>query len=60
MIMNIITGNVLELSFRRGARKGVIRRRAISRSNIRNRIATMKNRKENGDRADFIGSNPHS
>ena len=35
-------------------------RRAISRSNIRNNIAIRKNRKENGRRADFIGSNPHS
>ena len=34
--------------------------RAISRSNKRNRIATRKNRKENGRRADFRGSNPHS
>lgn len=34
--------------------------RAISRSNSRNRMATRKNRKENGIRADFRGSNPHS
>jgi len=34
--------------------------RAISRSKIRNRIAIRKKRKENGNRADFIGSNPHS
>ena len=33
---------------------------AISRSNRRNRIATRKNRKEKGIRADFSGSNPHS
>lgn len=33
---------------------------AISRSNSRNSIATRKNRKENGRRADFSGSNPHS
>lgn len=36
------------------------KRRAISRSNRRNKIATRKNRKENGSRADFKGSNPHS
>lgn len=34
--------------------------KAISKSNRRNRIATKKNRKENGMRADFRGSNPHS
>lgn len=34
--------------------------RAISRSNKRNRIATKKNRMENGSRADPSGSNPHS
>jgi len=34
--------------------------RAISRSNSRNRMATKKNRNENGIRADFSGSNPHS
>lgn len=35
-------------------------RRAISRSNSRNRIATRKNRIENGSRADPRGSKPHS
>ena len=34
--------------------------RAISRSNSRNRIATRKNRDENGRRAVPCGSNPHS
>lgn len=33
---------------------------AISRSNNRNRMATRKNRIENGRRADPRGSNPHS
>lgn len=36
------------------------RRRAISRSNRRNVIATRKNFIENGRRADPIGSKPHS
>lgn len=36
------------------------RSRAISRSNSRNRMATRKNRIENGSRADPSGSNPHS
>lgn len=36
------------------------RRRAISRSNNRNVIATRKNFIEKGSRADAIGSNPHS
>lgn len=35
-------------------------RRAISRSNRRNRMATRKNRMENGRRAEPRGSNPHS
>lgn len=35
-------------------------RRAISRSNSRNVIATKKNFIEKGRRADPIGSNPHS
>lgn len=35
-------------------------RRAISKSKRRNRIATRKNRMENGSRADPRGSNPHS
>lgn len=34
--------------------------RAISRSKRRNRIATRKNRKEKGRRAEPNGSNPHS
>lgn len=38
--------------------KGI--RSAISRSKIRNRMATMKNRNEKGSREDVIGSNPHS
>lgn len=36
------------------------RSRAISRSNSKNRIATRKNRMENGSRADPRGSKPHS
>lgn len=35
-------------------------RSAISRSNNKNRMATKKNRKEKGTRADLRGSNPHS
>lgn len=35
-------------------------RRAISRSNNRNVIATKKNFIENGRRAELVGSNPHS
>lgn len=35
-------------------------RRAISRSNRRNRIATRKKRNEKGRRPDPRGSNPHS
>lgn len=36
------------------------KRRAISKSNMRNSMATKKNRNENGRRAELIGSNPHS
>lgn len=36
------------------------RRRAISRSNSKNVIATRKNFIEKGSRAEPIGSNPHS
>lgn len=36
------------------------RRRAISRSNKRKRMAMRKNRRENGSRALPKGSNPHS
>lgn len=36
------------------------RRRAISRSKSRNKIAIKKNRRENGSRADPSGSKPHS
>lgn len=35
-------------------------RSAISKSNSRNRMATRKNRIENGSRADPKGSKPHS
>lgn len=35
-------------------------RRAISRSNRRNVIATKKNFIEKGRRAELVGSNPHS
>lgn len=35
-------------------------RRAISRSKRRNRMATKKNRMENGSRAEPRGSKPHS
>lgn len=36
------------------------KRRAISRSNSRNVMATRKNFMEKGRRADPMGSNPHS
>lgn len=39
---------------------GRTRSRAISKSNIRNKIATKKNRKEKGRRGELIGSKPHS
>ena len=34
--------------------------KTISTSKIKKIIANRKNRRENGNRADFIGSNPHS
>ena len=36
------------------------RRRATSISKIRNTTASRKKRRENGIRAEFLGSNPHS
>ena len=52
------TRKVLGLEMVRAAGKG--NSKAISKSKSRNNIATRKNRNENGRRADFIGSNPHS
>lgn len=40
--------------------QGAGKRRAISRSNSRKRMAIKKNRIENGNRAEPIGSKPHS
>lgn len=40
--------------------RGEGRRRTISMSNTRNRTARRKNRRENGSRAEDLGSNPHS
>lgn len=40
--------------------QGSGKRRAISKSKRRKRIATRKNRRENGKRADPKGSKPHS
>lgn len=60
IIMNIseigikVEGAVISLAAGKGKSS------AISRSNSRNKMATRKNRNENGNRADFSGSNPHS
>lgn len=53
---------VVNVSFRLSVwiAQGSGRRRAISRSNKRNVMATRKNFMENGRRADPMGSNPHS
>lgn len=51
---NVTVGSGSWFAHGRGSRS------AISRSNSRNRIATKKNRSENGSRADPSGSNPHS
>ena len=59
-MINIVMGGTVRFLLKKGRVKGTIISSAISRSNIRNSIATMKKRKENGARADFIGSNPHS
>lgn len=47
---------------KRGVRlvRGRGRRRTISISNTRKITANRKNRRENGIRAEFRGSNPHS
>ena len=41
-------------------RNGIGRRRTISMSKTRKMTARRKNRRENGIRAEFFGSNPHS
>jgi hypothetical protein len=41
-------------------RSGIGISRAISTSKIRKITASKKNRKENGVRAEWLGSNPHS
>lgn len=55
---------VAQVSVRRGegswSPQGRGRRRAISRSNSKNRMAIRKKRRENGRRADPTGSKPHS
>lgn len=49
-----LDGLVISLAAGKGNSK------AISKSKSRNNIATRKNRKEKGSRADFRGSKPHS
>jgi len=60
----MIIKNVSIFILKRGAivviENGRTRSKAISRSNIKNKIATRKNRKENGRRGEFMGSKPHS
>jgi len=51
---NVVEGEASWLPQGRG------RRRAISRSKRRKRMATRKNRREKGRRAEPRGSNPHS
>lgn len=63
-MVNIIRNKRTDQNLRRDdlrdTENGRISSNAISRSNMRNRIATRKNRNENGRRGDFIGSKPHS
>jgi len=60
----MIIKNVSIFILKRGAivviENGRTRSKAISRSNIKNKIATRKNRKEKGRRGEFMGSKPHS
>jgi len=58
--MKVSNGKILRLLLKKGVMNGNTIKRAISRSKIRKRIATRKNRKEKGSRADFMGSKPHS
>lgn len=52
--ISVVVGELSWMAHGRGSS------RAISKSNSRKRIATRKNRIENGRRADPSGSNPHS
>lgn len=56
----VVTSVVDNVGFSRLEAQGSGNNRAISRSNRRNKIATRKNRSENGSRALPRGSNPHS
>lgn len=58
--INRMSGRILRLRLDKREEKGRGSKSAISRSNIKNKIATRKNRKEKGRRLDFIGSKPHS
>lgn len=60
MIIKRRVSRVGMMGLNRNSDAGKGKSRAISRSKRRKRIATRKNRKENGIRADFNGSNPHS
>ncbi len=55
LLLKVATNIELDLIV---AGKGKIK--TISISKTRNRIVKRKNRKENGMRADFFGSKPHS
>lgn len=53
MIISLVVGVILMI-------RGMGRIREISTSKIRKITAIRKNRRENGSRADLVGSNPHS
>ena len=60
MIKNRPKGRRVNIGDEKLMMKGDGRRRTISISNTRNRTARRKNRRENGSRAEDLGSKPHS
>jgi hypothetical protein len=63
-IIKIIINKLVETMVNQDERfkkiKGIGKIKVISTSKIKNKIPNRKNCSENGDRADFLGLNPHS
>lgn len=60
MIINIEIEEVASTGLEKDKDIGATSSKAISKSKMRNKIATKKNRKEKGSRGELMGSNPHS
>lgn len=60
MVRKKKTPRIAEVGDDRGVRDGAGNRRTISMSKTKKITASRKNRRENGSRAEEVGSNPHS